>query len=307
MLPVALLATFGAIVVGGYAVQVSMAERRRVARLVDMRIGRETNVRETDLDASFVRRVLLPAASLVGGMGFALTPAAMRRRIQEKLVLAGSPRGWDSDKVVGVKLIGLFAGAGLAEFVGTALGASVSLRLGGAILFGLVGFTVPTALLGQRVMKRQDSVRKALADTIDLLIISVEAGLGFDSALAQVVRNVPGPLSEEIGRMLHEMQLGVGRTDALKHLAERARVDELDGFVLAMVQADRFGVSVGRVLRSQAKELRTKRRQRAEGQAMKTPVKLIFPLIFCILPALFVVIVGPGIIKIAADLFGVHV
>ncbi len=268
MLPVALLATFGAIVVGGYAVQVSMAERRRVARLVDMRIGRETNVRETDLDASFVRRVLLPAASLVGGMGFALTPAAMRRRIQEKLVLAGSPRGWDSDKVVGVKLIGLFAGAGLAEFVGTALGASVSLRLGGAILFGLVGF---------------------------------------DSALAQVVRNVPGPLSEEIGRMLHEMQLGVGRTDALKHLAERARVDELDGFVLAMVQADRFGVSVGRVLRSQAKELRTKRRQRAEGQAMKTPVKLIFPLIFCILPALFVVIVGPGIIKIAADLFGVHV
>src|SRR5437879_117342 len=160
MLPVALLATFGAIVVGGFAVQVSVAERRRVARLVDLHIGRETNVRETDLDAPFVRRVLLPAASRVGGLGFSLTPAAMRRRIQEKLVLAGSPVGWDADKVVGVKLIGLFAGAGFAVLVGTAMGASASLRTGGAILFGLGGFTVPTALLGQRIMKREDRIRK---------------------------------------------------------------------------------------------------------------------------------------------------
>jgi tight adherence protein C len=137
-----------------------------------------------------------------------------------------------------------------------------------------------------------------MPDTIDLLTIAVEAGLGFDAALAHVRRRVPGPLSDEIGRMLQEIQLGVSRPDALRNLAARTDVDELRAFTLAMVQADQYGISIANVLRSQSKELRVKRRQRAEEKAQKVPTKLLFPLIFCILPAMFIVLLGPGAIKV---------
>jgi tight adherence protein C len=159
-------------------------------------------------------------------------------------------------------------------------------------------------MLGQAVIRRQESIRRALPDTLDLLSISVEAGLGFDAALMQVSRRVPGPLSQEIGRMMHEMQLGSSRAESFRHLADRVTAEEVRGFVLAMVQADVFGVSIANVLRAQSRELRLRRRQRAEERAMKIPVKLLFPMIFCILPALFVVIVGPGVIQIVDVLFG---
>ena len=141
---------------------------------------------------------------------------------------------------------------------------------------------------------------------MDLLTISVEAGLGFDAALAHVRRNVPGPLSDEFARMLQEMQLGVSRVDAFRHLSDRTDVDELRAFVLAMIQADVFGVSIAKVLRAQAKELRVKRRQRAEEKAQKLPVKLLFPLLFGILPSMFVVIVGPGVIRMLHSFLGIN-
>ena len=144
-----------------------------------------------------------------------------------------------------------------------------------------------------------------MPDTMDLLTISVEAGLGFDAALAQVVKNVPGPLSEEIARMLQEMQIGVSRAEAFRHLNDRTEVPELDGFVLSMIQADKYGVGVAKVLRAQATELRQKRRQRAEEVAQKVPLKLLFPTIFLVLPAMFIVILGPGAIKAYQTLFGV--
>jgi tight adherence protein C len=140
---------------------------------------------------------------------------------------------------------------------------------------------------------------------MDLLTISVEAGLGFDAALVQVISNTPGPLSEEFSRLLQEMRLGHSRVQAFKNLQGRTDVDELASFILAMIQADTFGVSIAKVLREQAKELRTKRRQRAEEAAMKVPIKILFPLIFCVLPALFIVILGPGAIRIAENLFGI--
>jgi tight adherence protein C len=139
---------------------------------------------------------------------------------------------------------------------------------------------------------------------MDLLTISVEAGLGFDSALAQVVKNVPGPLSQEIARTLQEMQIGVSRIDALRNLSDRTEVPELDGFVLSMIQADKYGVGVAAVLRAQSTELRQKRRQRAEETAQKVPLKLLFPTIFMILPALFIVILGPGVIQVYHTFFG---
>jgi tight adherence protein C len=167
----------------------------------------------------------------------------------------------------------------------------------------LTGYTVPSAAIAARASKRQKEIRKALSDTMDLLTISVEAGLGFDAALGQVVRNVPGPLSEEVSRMLQEMQIGVSRTEALRHLTDRTEVSELDGFVLSMIQADKYGVGIAKVLRAQAQELRQKRRQRAEETAQKIPLKLLFPMIFMVLPALFIVILGPGAIKVYESFF----
>jgi tight adherence protein C len=165
------------------------------------------------------------------------------------------------------------------------------------ILTGM-GYMVPDSILSRAVQTRQGAIRKALPDTMDLLTISVEAGLSLNAAIAQVVRNVPGVLSSEFARMLQEIQLGVPRSDAFRHLAERTDVEELNAFALAMVQADVFGVSIASVLRTQAQQLRVKRRQAIEAKAQQTPVKIVFPLIVCVLPSLFVVIVGPGAIRI---------
>ncbi len=174
----------------------------------------------------------------------------------------------------------------------------------GLLLFSLVlisaAYFAPDLWLRDLIQTREKNIRLALADTLDLLTISVEAGLGFDIALAKVIKNYPGPLAEEFSRMLHEVQVGVTRKDALKNLADRVNVDEVRNFVASIIQADTFGVSIGNVLRVQASESRLKRRQYAEEAAQKAPVKLVFPLIFCIFPALFVVLIGPGVIRIAA-------
>jgi tight adherence protein C len=165
-------------------------------------------------------------------------------------------------------------------------------------LLTFVGFVAPDAVLGNRVEERKKEILRTLSDTLDLLTISVEAGLSLNAAIAQVVRNVPGVLSSEFARMLQEIQLGVPRSEAFRHLAERTDVEELNAFALAMIQADIFGVSIASVLRTQAQQLRIKRRQAIEARAQQTPVKIVFPLILCILPSLFVVIVGPGAIRI---------
>ena len=165
-------------------------------------------------------------------------------------------------------------------------------------LLTFVGFIVPDSVLNSRVEDRKKEILRTLSDTLDLLTISVEAGLSLNAAIAMVVRNVPGVLSSEFARMLQEIQLGVPRSDAFRHLSERTDVDELNAFALAMVQADIFGVSIASVLRTQAAQLRIKRRQAIEAKAAQTPVKIVFPLIICVLPALFVVIIGPGAIQI---------
>jgi tight adherence protein C len=170
-------------------------------------------------------------------------------------------------------------------------------------LLAFVGFVVPDSTLNRRVEERQKEILRTLSDTLDLLTISVEAGLSLNASIAQVVQNVPGVLSAEFARMLQEIQLGVPRSEAFRHLADRTDVEELNAFALAMIQADAFGVSIASVLRTQAQQLRIKRRQWAEQKAQQTPVKIVFPLVLCVLPALFVVIVGPGAIRIVTQLF----
>ncbi len=233
-----------------------------------------------------------------GGFAKKVTPIDTRDRIAKKLLLAGSPVGWDAERVLAFKVILAAAGFIGGLVLVRLMDLTPFLQVVVIALLTFVGFIVPDSVLSSRVEDRKKEILRTLSDTLDLLTISVEAGLSLNAAIAQVVKNVPGVLSSEFARMLQEIQLGVPRSDAFRHLAERTDVEELNGFALAMIQADIFGVSIASVLRTQASQLRIKRRQAAEAKAQQTPVKIVFPLILCILPALFVVIVGPGAINI---------
>jgi tight adherence protein C len=301
---VALFATFWAIVLAAVAVNLARIERTREDRLLGAMGSPSANVRAQDLEASLLDRAIFPSLTALGNAAKRLTPSDSRQRLEKKLAYAGSPKGWTAERVAAAKLAGALLGVVLGISLASIAGVAGLSSVGLAILMGGMGFYAPNAVLASRAEERQEEIRKTLPDTMDLLTISVEAGLGFDAAVAQVMTNVPGVLSQEFSRMLQEMRLGVGRQDSFRHLADRTDVEELRSFILAMIQADKFGVSIANVLRAQARELRIKRRQRAEERAMKVPVKILFPMIFCVMPALFVVILGPGAIRIVQNLFG---
>ncbi len=293
---VAVGGTFATVVAGGVA-WVASARGRRPGEVLEGQLQSAGLPTGGAPGVPLSERVVAPTASALARIALRLTPAGARNKIDEKLMLAGSPNGWTGERVLAVKGMMLFIGLFMGSLVGVATGNGI-VRAVGIPMFALILYMVPGAVLSQSVLTRQEKIRRSLADTVDLLTISVEAGLSFDAALLHVRRTMKGPLSEEIGRMLHEVQLGVSRSDAFRHLSERVNVPDLKGFVLAMIQADVFGVSVAGVLRAQSHEMRTKRRQYAEERAMKIPVKLLFPMIGCVMPALFVVILGPAAIKI---------
>jgi len=242
---------------------------------------------------------LLPA--WLRGLALRLSPSGITAKLQRRLDLAGNPGRWTPDRILAAKGLGLI---GLAV-----LGALCGLRSPGLLILfaavgGAAGFFLPDILLYNTGQKRQAKIQVALPDALDMLTVCVEAGLGFDAALAQVARNTDGPLAAEFSRALQEMQIGKSRSQALRALADRTTVPEARTFVSALVQASDLGIPVARVLREQSKEMRVRRRQRAEGKAQQVPVKITFPLILCIFPALLVVVLGPGVINIAHALFG---
>jgi len=230
-----------------------------------------------------------------------LSPSGIAAKLQRRLDLAGNPGRWTPDRILASKGLGLIA---LAMF-----GALFGLHNPGLLILcaaigGACGFFLPDILLYNSGQKRQAKIQVALPDALDMLTVCVEAGLGFDAALAQVARNTDGPLAAEFARALQEMQIGKSRSQALRALADRTTVPEARAFVSALVQASDLGIPIARVLREQAKEMRVRRRQRAEGKAQQVPVKITFPLILCIFPALIVIVLGPGAIHIAQALFG---
>jgi tight adherence protein C len=251
-----------------------------------------------ELDPSFQDRVITPVLDRFVGLGKRITPADYAERIRKKLDIAGNPAGWSVDRVISLKFIGLVAGGLAGLLLCAMLGVDIAPMLAAAGLGTVAGYFAPNMYLYQKGYDRTAQMQTALPDALDLLVISVEAGLGFDSALAQVARNTDGPLADEFGRVLQEMQIGLGRSQALRALGERSTLPDLRSFASAMVQADSFGIPVGQVLRVQSDEMRIKRRQRAEEQAQKVPVKILMPLMACILPCLFIVVLGPAIISL---------
>jgi tight adherence protein C len=275
------------------------AEDRSVTR----RLGQMTQYQQSEVMSAepllkpFKSRVVDPATDTIGRFGRWATPSDYLERLRHRLVLAGAPRGLDAERLVTLKIIfaagTLLAAAALSILRGASL-ASWVLGIG----TGLLVFFLPDLWLTSRVRRRQTRIRRDLPDMLDMLTISVEAGLGFDQAISKLVRNSDGPLAVEFGHMLQEIQVGIDRADALRGLTWRTEVSELSSFITAILQADVFGISVANVLRTQATEMRLKRRQFAEEAAQKAPVKMVFPLILCILPATLIVVLGPAIVSI---------
>lgn len=287
----------GAVVATGGIVRERSAIKRSLAAIETYRDAPPSVLRE-ELAVPFTQRVLVPAFQRVVKIGRALAPSGRVERIRRRLEEAGNPETWDVDRVLGWTVLAAGFGTLVGGLAGLLFGGSVMQAVAAAVLGAVAGYLAPGLAVYQLAYNRNERIRRDLPDALDLLTITVEAGLNFDAALGHVARNTKGPLAEEFFRVLQEMQIGMGRSEALKALGERTGVAELRQFVTSMVQADTFGIPIANVLRVQSQEMRVKRSQHAEELAQKVPVKILFPLIFCILPTLFVVIVGPAMLDI---------
>ncbi|WP_022887204.1 type II secretion system F family protein [Glaciibacter superstes] len=231
--------------------------------------------------------------------GWFVVPAN-RSKLDQLLALAGRPAGWPMPKILKAKpLLALVAG-----FLGAALFSAAPTGWMLALVLSVItiAYFVPDLLLYSRGIERQARIGLELADTLDQMLIAVEAGLGFEAAMSRAGQNGKGPLAEELVRTLQDMRVGMSRKEAYQSLARRTSVPDLRAFIRAVVQADSYGISISAVLRTQAKEMRIKRRQRAEEKAMQIPVKVLFPLMLFILPVLFIAVLGPTVITVVGSM-----
>jgi tight adherence protein C len=278
----------------------SQAEEKSIVRASLRQLeGYEVeNVRDKELLNPLRERAILPVLRGLTDLGRRLTPVGYVDQVRKKFIYAGELGPDAVDRFLAVRVITIalipLAIFGILAF----LPLSGMSRNGMLLLVVMMLVLGPDASLNRRVEARQLEIRRRLPDILDLLTISVEAGLGFEQALDRTVASVPGPLSDEFSRMLGEVRAGASRAQAMRALQERSNVSELRSFVLAILQADTFGVSIGRVLRAQADEMRIKRRQLAQEMAQKAPVKMLIPMVFCIFPSLFAVVLGPAMINI---------
>lgn len=250
----------------------------------------------------FSQRVMSPVGESVSKTLGGLAPDEYQESVRRRIVTAGNPHGLDVWRFIASKWL-LSLGAGML-LLAVAVFLKVGLLLWLAFFIASVAlYWAPDAWLNGVTEARRKAIRIALPDVLDMLTISVEAGLGFDQAIAKLAGTTTGPLPQELARMLQEVQAGTERAVALRRMAERCDVGELSTFVTAIVQAEQMGIPIANVLRIQAREMRLMRRQRAEEQGQKTPVKIVFPLILCILPATLIVVVGPAVVGIGS-LFG---
>ena len=275
------------------------------ARLTQLGTMQAKNLEEIELQQPFIERTLRPLAGRLSGSFSRLASASFSATTEKRLAMAGNPGDLRVADWLGIKAVSSVVGAILFFLVFTFL-------LGTGVVLGLVlgvvgiafGYIAPEFWLGRRVRARQHAILLQIPDALDLLTISVRAGLGFDAALGKVVEKLVGPLTDEFRRALAEVRMGKARRDALRDIVPRTEVTPLTNFVGAIIQAEQLGVSISKVLQVQSEQLRIERRQRAEEMAAKAPIKMLFPLVGCIFPSLFVVILGPAIILIVKNLAG---
>lgn len=248
-------------------------------------------------------RLFYPYIMRMAGFMKKITPKGYYEQISEKLVLAGNPRGMKANEFMGIQ--------GLTTFIlpiGVIFFALFLLKVSTlyALLFGLLamgfGWIIPKMLLDSKITKRQEQIMKTLPFTLDLLNVSVDAGLGFDSAMDKVSETMEGPIADEFERVLSEIRLGKTRKEALGNMVERTKVEDLKQFVVAIVQADKLGVGLSKLLRVQSKQMRQTAKQRAQEKAFKAPVKMLFPMIIFIFPSIFIILLGPAVMQVL-DIF----
>lgn len=275
------------------------------ARLTQLGTMQAKNLEELELQAPFIERTLRPLAAGLSARMSRMASSSFSDRTEKRLALAGNPGDLRVADWLGIKAIAAVVGGLLFFFLFGVVGL-LGFPFPINYLFGIIGllfgYTAPEFWLGGRVKKRQKAILLMIPDTLDLLTISVRAGLGFDAALGKVVEKLKGPLSEEFRRAMAEVRVGKARRDALRDIVPRTEVGPLTNFIGAIIQAEQLGVSISKVLQVQSEQLRIERRQRAEEQAAKAPIKMLFPLVGCIFPSLFIVILGPAIILIVQNL-----
>ncbi len=274
-------------------------------RLTQLGAAQAANLEELELQAPLFERTIRPLANRLSGSIARVTSTSFSQTTERRLALAGNPGDLRVADWLGIKAVGAIVGAGVFVLLFVFPGVLVVpipinfAMIGVGVMFG---YTIPEFWLGGRVKKRQKAILLQIPDALDLLTISVRAGLGFDGALGKVVEKLKGPLTEEFRRALAEIRVGKARRDALRDIVPRTEVPPLTNFIGAIIQAEQLGVSISKVLQVQSEQLRIERRQRAEEQAAKAPIKMLFPLVGCIFPSLFIVILGPAIILIIINL-----
>ena len=301
MLALAVALTFGAVTL--LVVGLAMKSERQVLKERMLQRAQTGNIGvssvELEFSSSMKQRIALPFLHKLASLAERTTPAGAMRGIDEQLESAGRPWGLGAREFSGLKVLSMVVFAALAFVVLKFAPGQPMVKLAGFGFLLLCGMMLPGYLVQQAINKRQTAIRRVLADTLDLLVVSVEAGLGFDQAIQRVVDKFDNPLAKELERSLQEMRLGKLRSDTLKDMAKRVKVPELTSFVAAICQADQLGVSISKVLRVQSDSIRTARSQKIREAAGKLPVKMLIPMVFFIFPSIFVVLGAPAGIGIA--------
>ncbi len=310
MSPLLLIALGLVVLVGLVLLAVSLL-RSREPDSVDDRLDtyatleQPPTLEEIELSQPFTQRVLVPLVEGLAALAKRFTPQESMENVRHNLDLAGNPYGWSPVQFMGLRLLAAILLGGLGAVVLLVSSMSLTRRL---LILGVLavgGYYLPALWLRSRTSSRQREILRSLPDALDLLTICVEAGLGFDGAMARVAEKWDNELSREFTRVLQEIQLGKLRREALRSMADRIEVQEVSTFVAAIVQAEELGVSIAKVLHIQAEEMRRRRRQRAEELARQAPIKMLPAIAFLIFPAIFIVLLGPAVIRVMTMEIGI--
>lgn len=308
LVPIALVV---AVLVGLVLISIKLLQSREPTSVEDRldeygTLEQPPTLEEIELSQPFTERVLIPLLEGLADLATRINPQGGMENIQHNLDLAGNPYGWSPMQFLGFRFLAalLLGGLGIVVLV-LAKGMALPRRIVLTGIMAIVGYYLPSLWLRSKTSSRQREITRSLPDALDLLTICVEAGLGFDGAIGRVAEKWDNELSREFRRVLQEIQLGKLRREALRNMADRIEVPEVSTFVAAIIQAEELGVSIAKVLHIQAEEMRRRRRQRAEELARQAPIKMLPAIAFLIFPAIFVVLLGPAVLRVMTMNIGI--